>query len=55
MKEAKSEAEKIISSYKAEMEVNYQVSLAKVSIACRLQSALYRPDNNGVICMFHCS
>lgn len=32
MKEAKSEAEKIISNYRAEMEVNYQVSLAKVNI-----------------------
>lgn len=32
MKEAKSEAERIISSYKAEMEVNYQVALAKVRV-----------------------
>jgi hypothetical protein len=32
MKEAKSEAERIISAYRAEMEVNYQVSLAKVRI-----------------------
>ena len=31
MKEAKSEAEKIIASYKADMEATYQVSLAKVS------------------------
>jgi len=31
MKEAKSEAEKIIASYKADMEATYQVSLAKVN------------------------
>ena len=31
MKEAKSEAERIINAYRAEMEVSYQVSLAKVS------------------------
>ena len=30
MKEAKSEAEKIIAGYKADMEATYQVSLAKV-------------------------
>ena len=31
LKEAKSEAERIINAYRAEMEVSYQVSLAKVS------------------------
>ena len=35
MKEAKSEAERIVSSYRAEMEVNYQVSLAKVKTQLR--------------------
>lgn len=30
MKEAKTEAEKVIANYRTEMEVNYQVSLAKV-------------------------
>mmetsp|Transcript_121252 Transcript_121252/g.238273 ORF Transcript_121252/g.238273 Transcript_121252/m.238273 type:complete len:110 (+) Transcript_121252:154-483(+) len=31
MKEAKSEAERIINAYRAEMEVSYQVSLAKTN------------------------
>ena len=31
MKEAKTEAEKVVANYRAEMEVNYQVSLAKVT------------------------
>lgn len=33
MKEAKTEAEKVIANYRAEMEVNYQVSLAKVRLS----------------------
>ena len=32
MKEAKSEAEKLISAYKSELETNYQASLAKVGL-----------------------
>jgi hypothetical protein len=39
MKEAKSEAEQIISAYRAEMEAQYQKSLATVS-SMFLQSAL---------------
>lgn len=34
MKEAKTEAEKIIANYRAEMEATYQVALAKVCYTC---------------------
>ena len=41
MKEAKSEAEKIIASYKADMEATYQVSLAKVRYASHFSSSMW--------------
>ena len=50
MKEAKSEAEKIIASYKADMEANYQVSLAKVCVT--LSQSLLIVYNYLYLCRF---
>jgi len=44
MKEAKTEADKIIAAYRSEMEADYQASLAKVSMSnpVHLQELYYR-------------
>lgn len=44
MKEAKTEADKIIAAYRSEMEADYQASLAKVSMSnpVYLQELYYR-------------
>lgn len=49
MKEAKSEAEKIISSYKAEKEASYQAALGKQAVGSGSSSSVIEAETNNAI------
>ena len=49
MKEAKSEAEKIISTYKAEKESSYQAALGKQAVGSGSSSSVIEAETNNAI------